>query len=190
VRFALCQQSMKFDPQDDALLARIAREVASSEFWIVESNKHPWATEQLVERLSATFAAEGLDPNRHIRTTPWMNPDEFLGFLDAMDVMLDCPGFSGYTTAWQALHRGIPIVTLEGRFMRQRLAAGLLRQIGHEGSIASDREAYVARAIEFAERTRNQQAQQSLRHNLMHAAAHADGNIAANRAMEETLLAA
>jgi len=34
VRFALCQQPIKFDPADDVLLARIAKAVGPSEFWL------------------------------------------------------------------------------------------------------------------------------------------------------------
>ena len=56
------------------------------------------------------------------RVTPWLPRQQFAGFLDEMDIYLDCPAFSGYTTAWSAIHRGLPIVTWEGEFLRQRLA--------------------------------------------------------------------
>jgi len=187
VRFALCQQSMKFDPADDALLAGIAKE-GPSEFWIVRSRKHPWASDALARRLAIAFAAAGLEPDHHLRMTPWMDQAEFLGFLDEMDVMLDCPAFSGYTTAWQAIHRGTPIVTLEGRFMRQRLAAGLLRQIGCVDGIAGNREEYLARAVEHADRSRSEAGQRAYRNQLMAAAHRADGNVEAVKAMERHLL--
>ena len=139
-RFALCQQPTKFDPADDPLLAMVAEAAGPCEFWLPTPHKLDWATSRLEARLAAAFRVRGLDPEAHLRTTPWMRPAEFNGFLDEMDVLLDCPAFSGYTTAWQALHRGLPIVTLEGPFLRQRLAAGLLRQIGLAHEVTQSRE--------------------------------------------------
>lgn len=190
VRFALCQQPMKFDPADDAMIARIANEVGPSEFWIVQSRKHPWASDLLVKRLTGAFAAVGLDPARYLQTTPWMDTAAFLGFLDEMDVMLDCPAFSGYTTAWQAIHRGLPIVTLEGRFMRQRLAAGVLRQIGCVEGIADTADQYVARAVDYADRSRSEPARLECRRRIAAAAGRADGNTAAIDAMQQLFLSA
>ncbi|MDE1915237.1 MAG: tetratricopeptide repeat protein [Sphingomonadales bacterium] len=188
IRFALCQQPMKFDPTDDALLARIAREVGTCEFWVVQSSKHPWASELLMQRLAKAFAAAGLDPAAYLRPTPWMDQGEFLGFLDEMDVMLDCPAFSGYTTAWQAIHRGTPIVTLEGPAMRQRLAAGLLRQIGRTDGVARDRDHYVALAVEQGHRSLVDKEQ--LRRSIAEAAPRADGNAGAMEAMQRLFLTA
>ena len=55
-----------------------------------------------------------------------------------MDIYLDAIAFSGFTTAIQALAcNGLPIVTLEGELMRQRLAAGILRHIGVKDTIAT-----------------------------------------------------
>jgi predicted O-linked N-acetylglucosamine transferase (SPINDLY family) len=39
IRFALCQQPIKFDPADDALLTRIAKAVGPSEFWLASPKK-------------------------------------------------------------------------------------------------------------------------------------------------------
>jgi predicted O-linked N-acetylglucosamine transferase (SPINDLY family) len=162
VRFAVCLQPIKFDPADDELLVRIAQEAGPCEFWLASPVKNRWAGEFLHHRLTRAFQTAGLDPGAHLRVAPWLPRDRFLGFLDEMDVYLDSPSFSGYTTAWQAVHRGMPVVTLEGRLLRQRLAAGLLRQIGMNEGIVPSREAYVA--------TR------------------ADGNLAAVRSVERTLI--
>jgi predicted O-linked N-acetylglucosamine transferase (SPINDLY family) len=150
IRFALCQQPIKFDPADDVLLPRIAKQVGPCEFWLVTPQKLEWAADRLHARLGAAFRAAGLDPKAYLRTTPWLAREEFAGFLDEMDIALDCPAFSGYTTAWQAIHRGLPIVTLEGRYMRQRLASALLRQIGREDQIAASHDAYLEIARQLA----------------------------------------
>jgi protein O-GlcNAc transferase len=190
VRFAVCQQPIKFDPQDDGLFAQIAKEVGACEFWLASPLKLQWAAARLQNRLAGVFRGAGLDPTAHLRLAPWLPREQFLGFLDEMDVYLDCPGFSGYTTAWQAVHRGMPVVTLEGNFLRQRLAAGLLRQIGVTEGIVSSREAYVEAAVHFAQRCRRPKARARCRESMSAAAAKADGNLAAVRSIERTLIAA
>lgn len=187
VRFAVCQQPIKFDPADDILLTRIAKEVGACEFWFASPVKLNWATVRLQNRLAGVFRGAGLDPNAHLRTVPWLRREQFLGFLDKMDVFLDCPAFSGYTTAWQAIHRGTPVVTLEGVFLRQRLAAGLLRQIGITEGIVTSRDAYVETAVHFAQRCRRSGSRTRRRKSMSGAAAKADGNLAAVRALEQSL---
>jgi predicted O-linked N-acetylglucosamine transferase (SPINDLY family) len=190
VRFSLCQQPIKFDPADDVLLARIAKQAGPSEFWLASPKKLSWATARLRDRLAAAFRAEGLDPDAYLRVVPWLPRDQFAGFLDEMDVYLDCPAFSGYTTAWQAVHRGIPIVTVEGEFQRQRLAAGLLRQIGITDGIASSRDRYVETAVEWAQQRRRPGGLDEWREAMRRAAPKADGNCAAVAAFERALTAA
>lgn len=188
VRFALCQQPIKFDPTHDLLLTRIARAAGPSEFWLATPKKLHWATTKLRDRLAAAFCAEGLDPDAHLRVMPWQSRDQFAGFLDEMDVFLDCPAFSGYTTAWQAVHRGIPIVTWEGEFLRQRLAAGLLRQIGITDGIASSADQYVHFAALRAQESRDSGQRAAQRETMRRAATRADGNRAAVSAFEQALV--
>jgi predicted O-linked N-acetylglucosamine transferase (SPINDLY family) len=190
VRFALCQQPIKFDPADDVLLARIARAAGASEFWLASPSKLGWATARLRDRLAAAFRAQGLDPDAHLRVMPWLTRAHFLGFLDEMDICLDCPAFSGYTTAWQAAHRGLPMVTLEGEFMRQRLAAGLLRQIGVTDGIVQSREQYVELAVRWSRQCRESAQWAERRTALRQAAPLADGNRAAISALERALIEA
>ena len=105
-----------------------------------------------------------------------------------MDIYLDCPGFSGYTTAWLAAHRGLPIVTLEGQFLRQRLAAGLLRQIGITDGIANSAEEYVEIAARWARESRHGNRLSARRQALKQAVSKADGNLAAVAAFEDAVL--
>lgn len=66
------------------------------------------------------------------------------------DIYLDTLSFSGFTTGFQALQCGLPIVTMEGGFMGGRLASALLRRIGIAETIASDVEEYVRIAVGLA----------------------------------------
>jgi predicted O-linked N-acetylglucosamine transferase (SPINDLY family) len=121
---------------------------------------------------------------------PWQSVEKFQTLLDLCDVYLDCPSFSGYTTAWQAAHRGIPIVTLEGEFMRQRLAAGLLRKIGITDTIAQSRDEYVQLAAKLAEECHNPVLRNARRQRLKNAAPKADNDTSVVRVFEQTVLEA
>jgi len=188
VRFALCHQPIKFDPADDVLLTRIAKEAGPSEFWLAAPRKFDWAADRLRDRLASAFRTQGLDPDAYLRVMPWLSRAQFNGFLDEMDIYLDCPAFSGYTTAWQAIHRGLPIVTLEGAFLRQRLAAGLLRQIGSTEGIAHSREQYAETAVRWAQECRRPGTWAARRAELSHAAPTADGNRSALGTLEQKLI--
>jgi predicted O-linked N-acetylglucosamine transferase (SPINDLY family) len=136
------------------------------------------------------FRDQGLDPARYLKVTPWLPRDRFLGYLDAMNVYLDSPAFSGYTTAWQALHRGLPIVAIEGAFLRQRLASGLLKKIGLTDGIAQSKDQYVELACRLAEESRSAARRQTRRDTIRQAAFKADGDGAAVHALQSALLEA
>jgi len=190
VRFTLCHQPIKFDPADDALLVRIAQAAGPCEFWLSSPRNLSWTTNRLHERLAAALRCAGLDPAVYLRVAPWFARDQFAGFLDEMDIYLDCPGFSGYTTAWQAIHRGLPIVTMEGQFLRQRLAAGLLRQIGITDGIAAGADEYVEISVRLSQECRQLKRLNERRQAMKQAASRADGNQAAVAAFERAVLAA
>jgi hypothetical protein len=58
-------------------------------------------------------------------------------------VYLDSIGFSGFNTAITAIESDLPIVTLKGKFMRGRLAAGVLKRVGLEELVAKNEVEYV-----------------------------------------------
>lgn len=189
-RFVVAQRAIKFDPVDDPIYAQIAIATGASVFVLLRDPVCPWATDLIMARLAATFRQQGLDPDRHLRVIPWLSPAKFLALLDLCDVYLDCPTFSGYTTAWQALHRGLPIVTLEGRYLRQRLAAGLLRKAGLAETVASSRADYVAIAVRLAGESGDPDRRAARRAGVRAAAPAVDGDINVVRSFEQTLTAA
>jgi predicted O-linked N-acetylglucosamine transferase (SPINDLY family) len=136
----------KYAPEHDRVLARIARELGECRFLFFSY----WTrdlTDQLQRRLASAFAREGLEAGRHLRVLPWLTRPAFLGLMRHADVYLDTIGFSGFNTALQAVQSGLPVVTLEGRFLRGRLASGILRRLGLPELIAPDTERYAELAV-------------------------------------------
>lgn len=151
VKFLISQQAVKFDPSIDDLFVQIARLSGECVFWFIRDRKYTWATDIIEKRLRKVFAEAALDPAKYLYFADWLQGNEFWEFMAQMDIFLDLPSFSGYTTAWQAVHCGLPIVTCEGRYLRQRLAAGLLRKIDVTETIASGHDAYVKIAAYLAQ---------------------------------------
>jgi predicted O-linked N-acetylglucosamine transferase (SPINDLY family) len=63
--------------------------------------------------------------------------------------MLDTPSFGGGNTTLDALAVGLPIVTLEGPLMKQKLTGGMLHRIGLTETITTSAEEYIHKAIEL-----------------------------------------
>ena len=70
--------------------------------------------------------------------------------MQRADVFLDTLGFSGFNTALQAAEAGLPIVTREGRFLRGRLASGILRTLALDELVTATEKEYVERAVALA----------------------------------------
>jgi predicted O-linked N-acetylglucosamine transferase (SPINDLY family) len=139
----------KYAPQHDAVLVQIAQHLGRCQL-IFFTHRLRACSEQLQRRLAAAFAGAGLDFGAFGRFVPWQDKPAFYGLLERCDVFLDTIGFSGFNTAMQALECGLPVVTKDGRFLRGKLASGLLRRIGLTQLIASSDAQYVDLVVRLA----------------------------------------
>jgi predicted O-linked N-acetylglucosamine transferase (SPINDLY family) len=136
----------KYAPQHDWIYPAIARELRSCQFIFF---KYPLETlsRRFMERLEAAFTAAGLQFKEHVITVPWLSKPRFNSLMRQATGFLDTIGFSGFNTAIQAIECGLPVVTREGRFLRGRLASGVLRRMGRTELIAESEQDYVDLAI-------------------------------------------
>jgi len=118
----------KYQPANDDIFVEIARRAPDVQFVFFRPSAGDLA-DILKLRIIKAFDAAGLRAVEHVRFIRWLNFEEFHGLLRRADVMLDTIGFSGYNTAVQAMECGVPLVTREGRFLRGRLASGVLRRM-------------------------------------------------------------
>jgi predicted O-linked N-acetylglucosamine transferase (SPINDLY family) len=140
----------KYAPRHDRVLVEIARRLGGCRF-IFFTHWNPSLSEKLRRRLQAVFERNGLDFDDFVSFVPWQPGPEFYGWLRRADVFLDTIGFSGYNTALLAVECGLPIVTREGRFMRGRLASGILKRMGLSDLVAQTEEDYVALAVSLVQ---------------------------------------
>lgn len=187
VRFLLPHAPFKLHPVGDELLVAIARARPQARFLCMRDGTFAAITDTVVGRIKRAFVRAGLNGDDHVFVLPWQRRTTFPRLLELADVYLDWPTFSGYTTAWHAAHSGLPIVTLDGECMRQRLAAGLLRQIGQVDTIAGSGDEYVRHAVALADERADPGAWEQRRARLRQAADRADRQVAAVRAFEDAL---
>jgi protein O-GlcNAc transferase len=141
--------AFKYAPQHDRLLAAIALRVPRSRLVFFRTRPEPLA-EKLHERLRESFRRAGADFERQVMFLPWQSRTAFRALLKRADLYLDTIGFSGFNTAVQALECDLPIVAREGRFLRGRLASGVLRHLGLDELVAPSDQAYVELAVTLA----------------------------------------
>jgi predicted O-linked N-acetylglucosamine transferase (SPINDLY family) len=140
----------KYTPRHDALFAEIARRLGG-ECQLVFFVPHPRELmERVRSRMARAFDAAGLDLAAHAAFVPWQSRPAFAGLLQQADVFLDTLGFSGFNTALQAIDAGLPVLAWEGRFLRARLASGILRRMELGELVAGTAEAYVDKAVRLA----------------------------------------
>jgi len=140
----------KYAPRHDRVLVEISRRLGGCRF-VFFTHWNTSLTENLRRRLETVFARSGLQFDDFVTFVPWQQEPEFCGWLQRADVFLDTIGFSGYNTAMQAVEHGLPIVTREGRFMRGRLASGILKRMGLSDLVAQTEEDYVALAVRLVQ---------------------------------------
>jgi protein O-GlcNAc transferase len=136
----------KYAASHDKLLVEIARRVPGGKL-VFFRGKPDALSDRFEQRLRAAF---GADFDRHAVFLPWLDPQAFRSLLAAAHVCLDTVGFSGFNTALQAVRCGLPVVAREGRFLRGRLAAGMLRHMGVGELVAASDQAWVELAVAVA----------------------------------------
>ena len=136
----------KYAAAHDKLLVEIAHRVPGGKLLFFRG-KPDALSDRFERRLRAAFDGAF---DRHAVFLPWLDPLAFRSLLARAHLYLDTIGFSGFNTALQALRCGLPVVTREGRFLRGRLASGMLRHAGLDELVATSDSAYVELAAALA----------------------------------------
>jgi protein O-GlcNAc transferase len=140
--------AFKYQAEHDRILTQIASQVDGSQ--LIFFRQRPESLSDLLKaRLQRAFTQAGLDFERHVNFIPTQPLEVFHGLLRRAHIALDTIGFSGYNTAIQAIESDLPVVTREGRFLRGRLASGILRRLGMTELIAQTTDDYVGLVVKL-----------------------------------------
>lgn len=149
-RLYACPQSLfKILPEMDAAFAELlARDdLAVLVFFQAPSRA---VTEAFARRVQGALAARGIPPRGQLKFLPRMAGRDFRALLAVCDVVLDTVRWSGGNTSLDAFAAGTPVVTTEGRFMRGRQTAAMLRLMELPSLVAPALRDAVACATEIA----------------------------------------
>jgi predicted O-linked N-acetylglucosamine transferase (SPINDLY family) len=136
----------KYSAERDVVLIEIARRLGRAKF-VFFRDVAARATEHVIARIERAFVAAGLEPRDFLVVLPRQSPPSFFHLLARAHVYLDTMGFSGFNTTMQAVECGLPVVAFTGRFMRGRLASGIVETLGIGELVTIDEANYVERAV-------------------------------------------
>ena len=131
------QSLFKLHPDFDWMMVRLVESLPDVVFILFEPEYPEWRTDYL-KRLQSNFAVVGAEVGRHIRFLPRANREIYLQINQACDLMLDSLHWSGGNTAIDALHSGLPIVTVAGPLMRSRQTHAMLGRIGLQSELSCE----------------------------------------------------
>jgi predicted O-linked N-acetylglucosamine transferase (SPINDLY family) len=104
----------------------------------------------ILERFRSAIASRGLDPGR-LEALPWATSTPVhLAAYAGIDIALDTFPYNGTTTTCEALHMGVPVVTLAGQTHAGRVGLSLLTAVGMQQLVGREPGHYVAIAVALA----------------------------------------
>ncbi len=156
VTFGSFNTFAKLSPATLQLWAAVLDAVPGSRLVLKDNRLHDAATAQ---RHRDRIVGAGIDPSRLtiLRRAP--DAASHLCAYAQIDIALDPFPYNGTTTTCEALHMGVPVITLAGDRHAARVGASLLRQVGLGDCIAT-------RSAVFLDLARSLAADHGRRHQL------------------------
>jgi protein O-GlcNAc transferase len=147
VIYHCCQSLFKFLPQYDEVFPRIAQQVRNCQFLFSSYPKSKVITEKIRLRLNQAFNRFDLNAEDYVVFLPYLDVDQYQALNGISDILLDPIGWSGCTTAFEAIDFNLPVVTFPSMLLRGRTAAAILIMMGITETIAYNLDEYIEIAI-------------------------------------------
>ena len=146
ITFGCFSNPAKINRDTAAVFGRILRGVPGS---VLRLKYHTFRDPGIIGRFERWFAEEGVARDR-LQFQGHTPLDQYLAAYAEVDIALDPFPYSGETTALHALWMGVPIVSLEGRTVVERLASRVLRVARLDDWVARSIDEYVRIALRLA----------------------------------------
>lgn len=144
ITFGTANSPTKYNPETLALWAEVMRRVPGSRFMFIRPET---GSATLRANLLAAFEAGGVTADR----IEFQNiPRQHMPFYNFIDISLDTAPFTGGTTTAEALWMGVPVVSLVGEALFERLSFSMLSNCGLGDLATTDRAAFVEIAVALA----------------------------------------
>ena len=83
------------------------------------------------------------------------NTEDHLNFYNKIDIALDTFPYTGVTTTFEALWKGIPVITMAGHNFKSRCGESILKNAKLESLICSNRDDYINKTLKLVRDTDN-----------------------------------
>ena len=147
VTFGTLNNPYKFTRTAVALWARAMNAVPGSRFLLVRRECDSVA---LRRNLTTEFARHGIAADRLRFVSNQTAQLSHFAYYDEIDLSLDTFPLTGGTTTADALWMGVPVVTLVGPSLHQRISYAILRKAGLDDLCTRTPDEFVARAVALA----------------------------------------
>ena len=148
VTFGTLNNTYKFTRDCVQAWAAVMREVENSRFLLVR----PEADSVILRTmLRKEFANNGIDPKRVEFFNNFGRPESHLSYYNLIDISLDSFPMTGGTTTCDAIWMGVPVVSLVGPGLHQRISYSLLENAGCGELACHSMEEYLGKAVLLAQ---------------------------------------
>jgi predicted O-linked N-acetylglucosamine transferase (SPINDLY family) len=131
----------KFHPDNDWIFIEISKRIADHQLIFMQDHESSYKV--LEKRLRLKFKNNGLKSEGKIIFIPNLTRNGFNTLMNAGKILLDNMYFSSFNTSMQALGCNLPVVTMQGNFMRSKATSGMLKMIKVEELIATNEKKYI-----------------------------------------------
>ena len=131
----------KFHPDNDWIFIEISKRITDCQLIFMQDDKSSYKV--LEKRLRLKFKNNGLKSEEKIIFIPNLTRNGFNTLMSVGKILLDNMYFSSFNTSMQALGCNLPVVTMQGKFMRSRATSGILKMIQVEELIAINEKNYI-----------------------------------------------
>ena len=159
--FGTANNPGKYTPETLSVWSEVMRAVPDSRFLFIRPEG---GTASFRGNLLQHFEANGVEPHRiGFRTVRGTHMPHY----NDVDITLDCMPQTGGTTTTESLWMGVPVISLVGEALYERLSASVLANSGVHDLATSDRASFVEAAVTLAsDRARRLHLRQNLREQM------------------------
>jgi len=137
------QSNFKYIPSNDFIFAEISKRNKNALIIFVDGMGDKLISKELVKRISIEYQKLNLKVKDHIKILPRLDHSDYMGFLSISHHTLDTINHNGGNSSLQAFSVDCPVVTLPTEFMRGRHTYSMLKEMGINELIASNKSNYI-----------------------------------------------
>ena len=148
ITFGTLNGTYKYAPQVVKAWADVMKAVPNSRFLVVRPECGSLIT---CRNLAKAFSENGISSDRLYFINNRGKPQSHLSYYNEIDISLDTFPVTGGTTTVEAAWMGVPVVSLVGPAIHQRVSYAILKHCGLDECCADTAEEFVAKAVALAD---------------------------------------